>query len=382
MYQSSYELRRLTMFIQGTTEQNRYWGPLLSDQQWHHALKQNNFSGAGICLRDYQDQRHTFSTIISTALETQTVSIELPRTIIVIADDSEIQSEIAHRTSLEFQTHGISTCELVSFQDLHSHDLKQKFCIFLLEIDGAFVYKVQEKGFAAFKTAVLSANAILWLTRGGGESAVRPEVGLITGLGRSLRTENIDIDFVELALEEQSSTTEVAHYILKVFKQTLITLSERNESEFMEKDGRLCINRVVEANYLNDRINSKVALQKAEMQSLRQVPERSLTLTIGSPGLLDTLRFVDDRSVQQPLETDEVEIEVKATGVNFKDLMIAMGQIPGNTLGLECSGIITRLSDRLSRANLQRGDRVCCLTRGAYGTRVRTYSTAVSKDPG
>jgi NADPH:quinone reductase-like Zn-dependent oxidoreductase len=367
--------------IQGTAEQNRYWGPLLSDHQWHYALEKANFSGAAICLPDYRDHRHTFSTIISTAKDTRSVSRNFPNTVIITEETSSVQSRIALQTRSQLQELGVLNCEIVSPQEIQSQDLTRVFCIYLLELDQNFLYEIQEYGFQNFKAATRSASGILWLTRGGGEFASRPQVGLVTGLGRSLRSENSHLKFVELALEESSSIADVVQHITKVYQKTLITPSEEIESEYMEKDGKLHINRVVEANDLNDKIHSKVAPQKAELQRLQKTPEVALKLTISSPGLLDTLQFVDDRSVERELLVEQVEIEVKAIGVNFKDIMIAMGQLPANSLGLECSGIITRVGDEVIKSQLKPGDRVCCVAEGAYKTLARTHAAAVSKIP-
>ena len=368
------------MPLQGNTEQKRYWSPLLSEKDWHRTLQENNFSGAGICLRDYQDHRHTFSTIISTALEdTHDDPPAVPETLIITADNDPLQCDIAHQVMAQLRALG--ACEIVSLRDLYSRDLDidRLFCISLLEIGDPFLYDVQEEGFATFKKLVQSASAIIWVTRGGGEATTRPEVGLIAGLGRALRSENTQLNFVELAVEENSSAREVARHIQNIYQRTLVTAVEQNESEYMEKGGALYINRVVEANSLNDRIHQKVGMRKAEMQKFQQAPTRALTLSISSPGLLDTLQFVDDESVAHSLKDDEVEVEVQATGVNFKDIMVAMGQLPANTLGLECSGIITRTGDGIPVAQFQPGDRVCCLAGGAYRTLVRAYSGAVSK---
>lgn len=56
---------------------------------------------------------------------------------------------------------------------------------------------------------------------------------------------------------------------------------------------------------------------------------RPLKLEVGTPGRLDTLRFNDDKAVAAtvPLREQEVEIEIKAAGLNFKDVMVAMGQL-------------------------------------------------------
>ena len=41
----------------------------------------------------------------------------------------------------------------------------------------------------------------------------------------------------------------------------------------------------------------------------------AIRLTIGKPGLLDTLEFVCDERMLTPLEDHEVEVQVKATGL-------------------------------------------------------------------
>lgn len=290
-----------------------------------------------------------------------------------------MQSRIALQTRSQLQELGVLNCEIVSPQKIHSQDLTRVFCIYLLEIDHNFLYEIQEDEFQNFKATTRSASGILWLTRGGGELASRPQVALVTGLGRSLRSENSHFKFVELALEDNSSIADAVQHIMKVYQKTLITPSEEIEPEYMEKDGLLYINRVVEANDLNDKIHSKVAPQKAKLQKLQENPEIALKLTISSPGLLDTLHFVDDRSVEREPLDEEVEIEVKAIGVNFKDVMVAMGQLPANSLGLECSGIISRVGHDVMRSQLKPGDRVCCIAEGAYKTLARTHAAAVSK---
>jgi len=147
--------------IQGTAEQNRYWGPLLSDHQWHYALEKANFSGAAICLPDYRDHRHTFSTIISTAKDTRSVSRNFPNTVIITEETSSVQSRIALQTRSQLQELGVLNCEIVSPQEIQSQDLTRVFCIYLLELDQNFLYEIQEYGFQNFKAATRSASGIL-----------------------------------------------------------------------------------------------------------------------------------------------------------------------------------------------------------------------------
>ena len=44
---------------------------------------------------------------------------------------------------------------------------------------------------------------------------------------------------------------------------------------------------------------------------------------------------------------DDVEVEIKATGLNFRDIMSAMGEVGGDTLGAEGAGIVTRIGDNV-----------------------------------
>lgn len=64
------------------------------------------------------------------------------------------------------------------------------------------------------------------------------------------------------------------------------------EDEYVEKSGVLYTNRVIEARYVDDDFARRTYMQQAEFQPWDI--ERPIRLTIASPGLLDTLQFVDD----------------------------------------------------------------------------------------
>jgi NADPH:quinone reductase-like Zn-dependent oxidoreductase/thioesterase domain-containing protein/acyl carrier protein len=73
------------------------------------------------------------------------------------------------------------------------------------------------------------------------------------------------------------------------------------------------------------------------------------------PGILDSLTACPIK--RRPPGSNEVEVAVAAAGLNFKDLMLAMGLLPkaaitddsvGRLLGLECSGRVIAVGDRVS----------------------------------
>lgn len=362
-------------------EQHRRWGPLLSDASWNQTLLKHEFSGTDICLRDYDGHRHTFSVMASTAL-IKTLDIPVAaKIIIIVASGSFLQNEVALEVQSQLQSNGKAVCEIILVQEVRYRDCEQAFCIFLPELETPFLNSVQYDDFADLKRLIMVATGILWVTSDGGENTRRPEMGLVTGFGRSMCSENSNKKFITVALESVLSAVGVAETLLQIYRSTSTDLQEGQETEYMERDGALCINRIVEANELNDLIFSAVVPQEPEMRKFGQQPERALALTISSPGLLNTLRFVDDM-VDSPLAPEEIEISVRAVGVNFKNVMVALGQLPDKSLGQECAGIVTRVGTNVDLSQAQVGERVCCVTHGAFKTYTRSHATSVHKIPG
>ena len=353
------------------TEEKRAWGPLLSDVDWHDTLLENGFSGAEICLPDSIDKRwHTFSTIISTALGTVQPHVIDRKTTIIISPSSAIQKQIGSLISKKQPS-----CQVMTIQDIHGGALKKTFCICLLETDSPFLANMSGQDFEALRLLIASADGILWVTQGCGERAQRPELGLVTGFGRNMQSETWGNTFVELAVEGESSFNQTVDHILKVYHESL--LLDCSESEYRQTDGRLCISRVVEAQSVNMEIDAKAPNQAPKQREYGLLPDEALELYIGSPGLLDSFHYKDDERFDMPIGADEVEVKVKATGMNFKDTLIALGQLPGNSLGYECAGFVVRVG---KDATFSPGDRVlCCTTTGAYKTYARAHATSVAR---
>lgn len=150
--------------------------------------------------------------------------------------------------------------------------------------------------------------------------------------------------------------------------------NNQTETEYIGRKGLLLIPRVFEDTCLNEFVNLKTGLHEASMRPLKCDGDTAVQLTMNSPGLLDSLQFIDDSKVDEPLKRDEIEIDVKAVGVSFKDVMIAMGQLPSDSIGLECSGVVTKVGETAA-SSFQPGDRVCGLAQGAYRTHARIFDS-------
>jgi NADPH:quinone reductase-like Zn-dependent oxidoreductase len=128
------------------------------------------------------------------------------------------------------------------------------------------------------------------------------------------------------------------------------------------------IPRLFEDTELNKFLSNSANELKPELQPFRQ-PGRPLRMHVGTPGLLDSIYFVDDDRFAEILPPDWVQIEVKATGFNFKDVMTALGQIQVRSLGWEASGIVTALGKDITHLKL--GDRVVTYGAGLFSTDFR-----------
>ncbi|KAG8157399.1 hypothetical protein KVR01_012783 [Diaporthe batatas] len=243
-------------------------------------------------------------------------------------------------------------------------DLRNKRCIFL-ELSKPFLETPDSSEFAALKRYILDSLDIHWITVHDG-----PGAGLVTGFARTLRNEMPDLTFRALNCTEDtvSDTTEAALNIISQFvTEQDPSEDEHADSEFRLRGGRLEVCRVRESVELNDEIHDMASGRVAPV-AIKDVTT-DLMLGPQAIGSLDGLRFEAVRESGVALADDEVEIEVKATGLNFRDVLTVIGEIPDDHVGREAAGVVLRKGATVARFKL--GDRVCCLAPGAHRTRLR-----------
>ncbi len=117
----------------------------------------------------------------------------------------------------------------------------------------------------------------------------------------------------------------------------------------------------------------------------KEVP--SFVMDIGAPGILENFKLRSlERSRPGP---GELEIRVCAAGLNFRDVMIGLGLLPGElegvkntweTLGLECSGIVSAVGEGVQ--DFQVGDEVAALSGGGcFGSYTIALAFAAAHKP-
>ena len=109
-------------------------------------------------------------------------------------------------------------------------------------------------------------------------------------------------------------------------------------------------------------------------------PGEPFELVTTSPGVLDNLTLRP--APRRKPEIGEVEIQIKATGLNFKDVLNALGMYPGPTipLGNEFAGVVVSLGEGVTDFAI--GDEVIGLAPGTFSAFITVSADRIFARPG
>lgn len=268
----------------------------------------------------------------------------------------------------------------VTVQRLDSLDVDGKICIYVGDVERSILKSPTHVEFEAVKNLCIASKGLIWITRGGAIECQNLDASLSHGFLRTLRTEYAGRRAITLDLDPRTeawSESRVAT-IAAIFKKSF-DYSQKYVSmdfEYAERGGVIQVPR-----FYKDVDRSLLSFpDPAQLPTPILGPffqeGRPLKLQVGVPGLLDTLSFSDDLDAFRELPEGFIEIEPKAFGVNFRDIMTAMGQLQSTFMGFECAGIVTKVSQKASENGMKVGDRVATLMKGHYSSAVRVPWTS------
>ncbi|KAK3358219.1 hypothetical protein B0T25DRAFT_477401 [Lasiosphaeria hispida] len=347
----------------------RKWGPLLMDEEWDAQLRDQGFGGIEWCFHDRQTEGHFCSIIMSRAQPAPRAS--LPSQVVLVtppASSTPTVLSLASQLTTILSSQGVSV-EQAPLSSLPP--LTNKTCISLLEADTPFLTTISPPNFDAIKAMISTSAATLWLTRGGTMACPFPEMSLITGLSRTIRSEKPDIHLTTLDLDPSDASSDaatIAH---------LLSLPSP-ESEYALRNATLHIPRLLPDAALSAIVDPIPAA--AEFLALEPLSQRPLRLELKTQGALESFRFVPDEGYSAaPLDDRGVEIQVKAVGLSLYDLACAMGRIWSPEKGVEFSGVVTRVGGGVTR--VKAGDRVMSWAPRLYRTLIRNHEDVVTVLP-
>ena len=122
------------------------------------------------------------------------------------------------------------------------------------------------------------------------------------------------------------------------------------------------------------------ALQAKEASTALIPPAGPWRLDALKRGTLESLELLANPRAAEPLGPNQVRIALHAAGLNFRDVLIALGHYPGQAqIGSEGAGVITEVGEQVSE--LAVGDRVMGLLIDAFAPLVVAEASQLTKVP-
>nr|CAG8993141.1 Highly reducing polyketide synthase [Penicillium sclerotiorum] len=372
-------------------EPERKSSPSLSIPMWQRVLKGAGFNGIDVELRDYEssEELYSISNMIS-SVPSRPLKLAEDSVVLVISNKSPPPSKWLE--SLRNSVASVTGGALPVIQSLESaaQSYQNKYCVFIGEADQPVLHTLDAITLNGIKSMATSCKGLLWVTRGGTGECQNPEMALVSGFLRVLRNEYVGRSFLTLDLDPKQpawsdlSAQAIVHIMKNGLGSTDAVSSPAGESEFALKDGLIMVPRIYK-DVARNKMLSPEAPEWAAPETIPEMPlhqpDRPLRLQVGIPGLLDTLVFDDDEDYEDYANADTVEIEPRAYGLNFRDVMVAMGQLRERVMGLECAGVVTRVGSEAAAQGFAVGDRVMALLLGPFGSRARVSWHGVAHIP-
>ncbi|KAI1744483.1 reducing type I polyketide synthase [Xylaria scruposa] len=364
-------------------ESHRKLSPNMSIEMWNKYLSNAGFTGVDLSAWDCDDPEHqAMSCIMSTAQPERQLKNEKRVSIVYDGTCPPRRWITPLMDELEQETDTLSLAEFSNYQPEGN-----TIPIFLSGLDGPSP-RFDGSTFQSIKALLTGSGGVLWVTAGSAVDAQIPENALHLGMLRTARLEDKSRKYVSLDLDPDRPAWDLRSIdvIARVFKATLgqEDSAEVTDLEYAERGSKILVSRMQYDATENDDLFKGLEDEEPELQSFNQ-GDRELRMHVDVPGLLDSIVFRDNEGAQQPLRDGWVEIEPRAFGLNFRDIMSAMGMLKEakQEMGVECAGVITMIGGSASTRNdLKVGDRVCALTvHGHFANRVRVPSTSVARIP-
>lgn len=264
-------------------------------------------------------------------------------------------------------------CDIKKADVKETFDKKYENCVFICGYDdepvstAALLTRINEIIINSPQTEAPSRN--WFITKGGALLSstpagyqANPVQSAIAGFARVLKNEKPGLTPIVVDIDPRMEKETALDVLIKEFLHT-----DGADEILLEKNGR--------------KLPKVLAVGTDE-----NITDRYFRLDVSQPGRLDNLFWAPADAPSLP--PDCIEAKVMATGLNFRDVMLAMGLLPedaidkgfaGPTFGLEFSGIITRVGE--SVRSFSPGDRVAGFAPACFSSHVVTPASAVASIP-
>ncbi|KAF3067200.1 Lovastatin diketide synthase LovF [Daldinia childiae] len=346
-------------------DDNRVDEPYVPPERWDEYLRQAGFAGLEHVALDCP--RPTQFDAIMTAKPA--VEIQRLRTTTVIYGDDTLSIAIQLKEKLESESYTVGLHHWAEPGLPTDKDM-----VAVVDLNKPVFEDIGRDGFAAFRKFVSevseSGAGLLWLTRASQVRAQDPRWAQIIGAMRTIRGE-LSADLATCEMDQVNTANLSA--ALKIFQKFHNRKQDENlhpEYEYAIVDGVVHIPRIYPIT-VNDELREP---------QLDEASDVGYDLRIGKYGRLNTLAWT--AIPVKPLVGDEILVETKAFGMNFKDVLVAMGIVENRlmtTLGIEACGVISKVGPDVK--DLRPGDRVFLFGEGCFSTQLVLPQKVCAKIP-
>lgn len=329
--------------------------PDLQTKEAREVLQRNSYSGVDILAETTEPK--SFILITSTIANVATESARPSAVNIVYGSNSVASRMIAWGLS-EFASRSEHPWKF-SHGTLDEITISQNATYIVLDTaEKALLLNQDPKSFIKIRELLNATTNIFWVSL---QDTMTPTASsmksMMQGASRVIRRENEGTTSLTLFEVDDQVTRASALDICQQLLKTVSGAGGSFEHEYVYRNGHLMIPRLK----LDQKFLRGVGSRFSGQHSLVEVPyhnvNRPLRLEVEIPGLLNSLRFVDDK-LPQDLNPCDIQLSSRAHGINFKDVFIALGQMPPSvTMVGEISGVVTAIGrDMANRYNI--GDHV------------------------
>ncbi len=262
-------------------------------------LKRTCFSGVETAVYDSNDDYHVNFNLVSRPIEIQEPNHSR---ITLLHREERLTTSVLEITKIfEEAGYGIDHCTLHQTAPLPGQDI-----VSLLDLDTPMFDKISAAELRSFQLLVkgLEGRTLLWVTQSSQMECNNPAFGLIIGLSRTLRLEQL-VRFATLELDCLDANARQS--ILDVFKE----VQTRKETAELDQDWEFALSKgtVHISRYHPIGVKDELAALSNDAQAL--------VLNIGTRGLLQTLKW-GALSLHPTLGENEVIVDSRCVGLNFK----------------------------------------------------------------
>ncbi len=269
---------------------------------------------------------------------------------------------------------GLEWHDDLSSKDMGDLALQDKRCASTIDL----IQALEKKQLPAQLHLVTSGGAVIAKENQDFDFASSPSQSTLWGFGRVVMNEHPDLNCSLIDLQGTFNALDTSRLLLKELYTSLNHFADNlQETEVILSDTARHVMRMTPVSLTPRNSDTKQALQKKR---------KPYALRFSTPGQLKNLSWQE--LPEQFLKSDEIEIKPHAAGLNFRDVMYAMGLLSdeavengfaGPTLGMELSGTVVKVGSTVSE--FKAGDEVVGFAPACFSSRVITQTTAISHKP-